>query len=86
MRLRRFAVSLCLVLTSVLLLHGQTTPSRNVVVITLDGLRWQELFGGADRDYFKKSKEGEAGEAVCEGGGGVGGGGVAVGGGDGGGD
>jgi hypothetical protein len=39
------------------------TPARNVVVITIDGLRWQEMFGGADRDYFKKQKNGEPGAA-----------------------
>jgi hypothetical protein len=36
-------------------------PARNVVVITIDGLRWQEMFGGADREYFKKEKSGEPG-------------------------
>ena len=30
-------------------------------MITLDGLRWQEFFTGADRDYFKKEKNGEPG-------------------------
>jgi hypothetical protein len=34
-------------------------PARNVVVITLDGLRWQEMFTGANRDYFKKNSNGE---------------------------
>src|SRR6185369_14444098 len=38
-------------------------PARNVVVITLDGLRWQEFFTGADRDYFKKEKDGVPGAA-----------------------
>jgi hypothetical protein len=42
---------------------GRAQPaSRNVVVITIDGLRWQEFFGGADRDYFKRDKDGSAGE------------------------
>jgi Sulfatase len=36
-------------------------PARNVVVITLDGLRWQEMFTGADRTYFKQEKTGEPG-------------------------
>ena len=27
---------------------AQTTKSQNIVVITMDGLRWQEVFGGAD--------------------------------------
>jgi hypothetical protein len=26
----------------------QTLHTRNVVLVTIDGLRWQELFGGAD--------------------------------------
>jgi hypothetical protein len=38
-------------------------PAGKVVVITLDGLRWQEFFTGADRDYFKKEKDGAPGAA-----------------------
>ena len=30
-----------------------------MVVITLDGFRWQEMFGGAQREYFKRSKPDE---------------------------
>ncbi|RYY54876.1 MAG: phosphoglyceromutase [Chitinophagaceae bacterium] len=29
-------------------LHAQPKLSENIVVITMDGLRWQEVFGGAD--------------------------------------
>ena len=36
-------------------------PARNVVIVTIDGLRWQEFFGGAQRDYFKKEKDGTGG-------------------------
>jgi hypothetical protein len=36
--------------------RAQSPSSRNVVVITLDGLRWQEMFGGADKAYFKRDK------------------------------
>jgi hypothetical protein len=36
-------------------------PARHVVFVTIDGLRWQEFFGGADRDYFKRDKNGDAG-------------------------
>ena len=44
-------------------LTGRAQPaSRHVVVVTIDGLRWQEFFGGADRDYFKRDKSGSAGE------------------------
>jgi hypothetical protein len=37
-------------------------PARNVILITIDGLRWQEFFGGADRDYFKRDRNGSGGE------------------------
>ncbi len=30
----------------------------SVVVITIDGFRWQEVFSGAAREYFKKSPDG----------------------------
>lgn len=39
------SIQLALVLITV---HGQTKTSQNVVVVTMDGLRWQEIFGGAD--------------------------------------
>lgn len=35
-------------------------PARNVVIVTIDGLRWQEMFGGADSEYFQKDVKGEA--------------------------
>lgn len=37
--------------------------SQNVVVITLDGFRWQEMFTGASHEYFKKDSNGQPGEA-----------------------
>src|SRR5687767_11330759 len=37
-------------------------PATNVIVVTIDGLRWQEFFGGADREYFKRDAKGNAGE------------------------
>ena len=42
---------------------AQAPAAQNVVVITIDGLRWQEMFTGADREYFKKEKSGEPGAA-----------------------
>lgn len=36
---------------------------RHVVIITIDGLRWQEVFGGAAREYFDKTKDGTPGPA-----------------------
>jgi hypothetical protein len=42
---------------------GAPPASKNVVVVTFDGFRWQELFGGADREYFKKTSDGKPSEA-----------------------
>jgi len=43
--------------------RAQTTgPARNVILITIDGLRWQEFFGGADREHFKRDRNGSGGE------------------------
>jgi hypothetical protein len=61
------AFPLVAVLAAMALVTGRaqvTAPAvaQHVVFITLDGLRWQEFFGGADRDYFKRDKEGNAGE------------------------
>lgn len=50
------AVILGLVATA----SAQQPPASNVVVVTIDGLRWQEMFGGADGEYFQKDAKGEA--------------------------
>jgi hypothetical protein len=42
--------------------QSSTATAENVILITLDGLRWQEFFGGADRDYFKRNSKGDSGE------------------------
>lgn len=56
----------CLAVTAFVALaavDGRAQPQpANVVLITIDGLRWQEFFGGADREYFKRDKEGSGGE------------------------
>lgn len=38
--------------------HAQAAKRRteNVVLVTLDGMRWQEVFGGADSVLFRQSK------------------------------
>lgn len=41
---------------------GAQPQTNSVIVITVDGLRWQEFFGGADAAYFKRDKAGDAGE------------------------
>lgn len=35
----------------------------HVILVTLDGLRWQEFFGGAQRDYFTRNRGGDVGAA-----------------------
>lgn len=42
--------------------RAQTVPSRHVIVITIDGLRWQEFFGGAAREYLDRGADGTGGE------------------------
>ena len=42
--------------------RAQPASPRHVIVITIDGLRWQEFFGGAAREYFKRGSNGSAGE------------------------
>ena len=39
---------LCIVLTSVIITYSQKRNTENVVIVTLDGMRWQEVFGGVD--------------------------------------
>jgi hypothetical protein len=53
-------VGVTLVLAILSVRPGQTESlARNVVVITIDGLRWQEMFTGAGAEYFKKDDTGE---------------------------
>lgn len=64
---RRPGLPLLILLVALLaafaIVPGRAQPqARHVVVITIDGLRWQEFFGGADREYFKRDKDGNAGE------------------------
>jgi predicted metal-binding membrane protein len=33
-------------------------PARNIVIVTIDGLRWQEVFTGAAEEYFKRDSHG----------------------------
>jgi hypothetical protein len=34
--------------------HAQKTKTENVILITLDGMRWQEVFSGAEQRLIKK--------------------------------
>ncbi len=50
------------IVAGLLLLDGagaQTTRARNVVIVTIDGFRWQELFTGAERALFRKTSTGD---------------------------
>src|SRR6185436_17113229 len=62
MKLLKLSLALALVVLPLGSGRAQTV-SRNVVVITIDGLRWQEMFTGADREYFKKERNGQPGAA-----------------------
>ena len=62
MTLKRLLLSIlaaCLVIVSA----SAAPPARNVIVITLDGFRWQEMFGGAQQEYFKRGSDGKPGAA-----------------------
>ncbi|HMG66702.1 MAG TPA: alkaline phosphatase family protein, partial [Chitinophagaceae bacterium] len=37
-------------------MFGQTAKAENVIIITLDGFRWQEVFGGADDSLINDPK------------------------------
>lgn len=41
-------------------------PQRNVVLVTIDGLRWQEFFGGADEAYFTRDANGAIERAAAK--------------------
>lgn len=44
----RFAAPIILLLVACLSVAGQELKTRNVIIVTLDGYRWKELFEGAD--------------------------------------
>jgi hypothetical protein len=48
MNCSRFAVLLCLLLAVLLVSHAAARKTENVFLITIDGLRWQEVFTGAE--------------------------------------
>jgi Type I phosphodiesterase / nucleotide pyrophosphatase len=60
---KRAVVTLFLLIASVPAASIPSPAARNVVIITIDGFRWQEMFTGADTDYFKKEQNGQPGAA-----------------------
>jgi hypothetical protein len=61
-RLRLVMIAAAVVVLS-LASGAAQTPAQNVVVITMDGLRWQEMFTGPAREYFKKATDGQPTDA-----------------------
>lgn len=58
--MKRAALALALLLIAAGIPAAQSAPpARNVVVITIDGFRWQEMFGGPSPEYFKKDAKGQ---------------------------
>ena len=46
--MKNFFIVLLLAVGACTMSFAQLKPSQNIVVVTLDGMRWQEIFGGAD--------------------------------------
>jgi len=44
----------------------QSTPAANVLVVTMDGMRWQEVFGGMVADYLTKEAGGVSEAAASQ--------------------
>ena len=45
-----------LVSTALISVVSAQNKTENLVIVTLDGMRWQEVFGGADSDILKNKK------------------------------
>ncbi len=52
MRSRLFTIVLCILFNFA---YGQK-KTENVILITLDGMRWQEVFGGADSSLIRQQE------------------------------
>src|SRR5262245_29495943 len=53
MRVRIFGVLLVGALGGVALVSAQAPTGRNMVLVTLDGARWQEIFTGMDQSLLR---------------------------------
>lgn len=56
MRRNRFWITAAIILFFVAPAAYTQAPAENVILITLDGMRWQEVFGGADSALIKDKK------------------------------
>ncbi len=54
--------ALCIVWSAPGTAQAPSSPADHVILVTIDGLRWQEFFGGADREYFRRGRGGDGGE------------------------
>jgi len=52
--MKQFFLGSCLLLS--LFAHAQQRKTENVVIVTLDGMRWQEIFGGVDSSIMNDPK------------------------------
>ena len=59
MRRAAFVLALAFIATGFSSSAQSTPAAKNVVAITIDGLRWQEMFGGPATEYFKKDSKGQ---------------------------
>src|SRR5687767_2178191 len=67
MRTRMLGVLLCALAAAVTLVaHQQPAPAANVLVVTMDGMRWQEVFGGLSSDLLTKEGGGVSEAAAKE--------------------
>jgi hypothetical protein len=54
----RMSISvLCFLATFLSLLQAGTLETKNVVLVTLDGVRWQEFFTGADEKLLDPDRD-----------------------------
>jgi hypothetical protein len=67
-RMRLVVIGLAMVVCAAIGLAAQQPSARaeNVIVITMDGLRWQELFGGLSADYLTREAGGVEDRAEIE--------------------
>ena len=64
--MNRFLAIALLLCASLAAAGQQPPPVTNVLVVTMDGMRWQELFGGASADYLTKEAGGVEDRAGIE--------------------
>src|SRR6188768_2700981 len=50
---RLFLAACCLSIVPAL---AQKNKTQNVILVTLDGMRWQEIFNGADSSFMKQQE------------------------------